>query len=218
MSFHSYRNIGFSFTDAEAACRKWRNRFSGFDSRGKECYISFSKEKEYILLQYFDCEYRLNCENGVLEKRTGTLWTDKLQMNEALAVYHYLGDGTGTIHESGNWVPENSLDPVRIRSNDRMDPLLINFARDYSGRIGELEEKCKMAGGEADRSAGDTAWVFWPFPEIPLKLVFWEKDEEFPAQVRMFVRENATDYVHYEAVSFMIADLFQRIDSFGIME
>ena len=44
------------------------------------------------------------------------------------------------------------------------------------------------------------------------ELVFWEKEEEFSAQVRVFVRENATDYVHYETISFMIADLFQKID------
>lgn len=30
--------------------------------------------------------------------------------------------------------------------------------------------------------------------------------------VKLFARENATDYVHYEAVSFMIADLCERID------
>ncbi|MDY3918411.1 MAG: DUF3786 domain-containing protein [Candidatus Limivivens sp.] len=213
MSFHSYRNIGFSFTDAEAACRKWRERFSGFDSAGKERYITFTREKEYLRLWYFGQEYRLNCGNGVLEKKEGTEWTDRLEMNEALTVYHYLGDGTGNVHESGEWVPESSLDPVRIRSSDRMDPLLVNFAKDYSGKTEELEKRCKIAGGEYEKSAGDTAWIFFPFPEIPLKLVFWEKDEEFPAQVKVYARENATDYVHYEAVSFMIADLFQKIDA-----
>lgn len=218
MGFHSFRNIGFSFTDAEVTCRKWRDRFSGFDSEGKERYITFTKDKEYILLRYFGLEYRLNCGNGVLEKKEGNLWTDKLQMNEALAVYHYLGDGTGNIHEAGNWVPESSLDPVRIRSNDRTDPLFVNFANDYSGRIHELEKRCKLAGGEYEKSSGDTAWIFLPFPEIPVKLVFWEKDEEFSAQVRIFVRENATDYVHYEAVSFMIADLFQKIDMLNVTE
>lgn len=218
MGFHSYRNIGFSFTDAETTCRKWRTLFSGFDSAGKERCITFTEEKEYILLQYFGGEYRLNCKNGVLEKKDGTQWTDGLQMNEALAVYHYLGDGSGNIREPGKWVPEHSLDPVRIRSNDRIDPLLVSFANDYSGRMDELEEKCKMAGGEYEKSTGDTAWIFFPFPEIPVKLVFWEKDEEFPAQVRVFVRENATDYVHYEAVSFMIADLFQKIDSLKSVE
>lgn len=40
-----------------------------------------------------------------------------------------------------------------------------------------------------------------------------EKDDEFPAQVKLFARENATDYVHYEEVSFMIADLCERIDA-----
>ena len=213
MGFHSYRNIGFSFTDAEVTCRKWRNKFAGFDSTGKDCYITFTKDKEYLLVRYLGLEYRLNCENGVLEKKDGNQWTDKLQMTEALAVYHYLGDGTGNIHEIGKWVPESSLDPVRIRSNDRTDPLFVNFANDYSGRISELEERCKMAGGEFEESIGDTAWIFFPFPEIPLKLVFWEKDEEFSAQVRVFVRENATEYVHYEAISFMIADLFQKIDA-----
>ena len=211
MGFHSYRNIGFSFTDAEATCKKWRDKFTGFDATGKERYITFMKDNEFILLRYFGVEYRLDCGSGVLEKKDGNLWTDRLQMNEALAVYHYLGDGTGRIHEMGNWVPESSLDPVRIRSNDRTDPLFVSFANDYSGRIGELEEKCKIAGGVYEKSTGDTAWVFYPFPEIPIKLVFWERDEEFSAQVKIFVRENATDYVHYEAVSFMIADLFQKM-------
>ena len=127
----AFRKRLFSFTDAEVTCRKWRDRFSGFDSEGKERYLTFTKDKEYILLRYFGLEYRLNCGNGVLEKKEGNLWTDKLQMNEALAVYHYLGDGTGNIHEAGNWVPESSLDPVRIRSNDRTDPLFVNFANDY---------------------------------------------------------------------------------------
>ena len=88
----------------------------------------------------------------------------------------------------------------------------MKFANDYSGRVHELEERCRRVGGKYEKSIGDTAWTFFPFPEIPIKLVFWEKDEEFPAQIRVFVHENATDYVHYEAVSFMIADLFQKID------
>ena len=212
MGFHAYRNIGFSFTDAETTCGKWRSKFSGFDADGKERYITFKKDGVHILLQYFGKEYRLNCENGVLEKKDGSLWTEKLEMNEALAVYHYLGDGTGDIHEMGKWVPESSLDPVRVRSNDRLDPLFVKFANDYSGRVHELEERCRRVGGKYEKSIGDTAWTFFPFPEIPIKLVFWEKDEEFPAQIRVFVHENATDYVHYEAVSFMIADLFQKID------
>lgn len=213
MGFHSYRNIGFSFTDAAITCRKWRDNFSGFHTEGKEKYITFLREKEYVRLLYFGREYRLNCGNGVLEKKEDTLWTDKLEMNEALAVYHYLGDGTGKIHDAGNWVMESSLDPVRIRSNDRTDPLFVSFAKEYTGKISELEERCRALGGKYDESTGDTAWIFLPFPEIPIKLAFWEEDEEFPAQVKVFVRENATDYVHYEAVSFMIADLFQKIAS-----
>ena len=53
MGFHAYRNIGFSFTDAETTCGKWRSKFSGFDADGKERYITFKKDGVHILLQYF---------------------------------------------------------------------------------------------------------------------------------------------------------------------
>lgn len=225
MGFHSYRNIGFSFTDAEASCRKWREKFTGFDPEGREEFLSIRPEQGFVYTKYLECHYRLNCENGVLEKETQEdqadqlpgkedreKWTDQLLMNEALAVYHYIGDSTGFIRQPGNWVPESALDPVSIRSNDRTNPLFNGFARAYSGWMQELDVRCKSAGGCHENSPGDTAWTFYPFPEIPVKVAFWERDEEFPTQVKVFVRENAIDYVHYEALAFMIADIFTKID------
>ena len=72
MGFHSYRNIGFSFTDAKTTCQKWRDRFTGFCSEEKESWLTFFKEEEYIRIVYFGQEYRLNCRNGVLEKKGDT--------------------------------------------------------------------------------------------------------------------------------------------------
>ena len=72
MGFHSYRNIGFSFTDAKTTCQKWRDRFTGFCSEEKDSWLTFFKEEEYIRIVYFGQEYRLNCRNGVLEKKGDT--------------------------------------------------------------------------------------------------------------------------------------------------
>lgn len=211
MGFHSYRNIGFSFTDAETTCRKWREKFTGFDWRENSRFITVQAYDHYAEVIYLGNPYRLDTISGVLEKKSEGIWTDRLQMNEALAVYHYLGDEKKLLHQPGEWIPENMLDPVRIRTSDRMDPLLVSFAKEYTGSVLELDEKCELAGGIREQSYGDTAWVFYPFPEIPIKLVFWDADEDFPAQVKVYVKENATDYVHYEAVSFMIADIFVSI-------
>lgn len=212
MGFHSFKNIGFSFVDAEAACRKWREKFTDFDPAGRDAYLSVHIQDHFVYTSYLGTDYRLDCETGVLEKRMDDDWTDQLFMNEALAVYHYMGDSKGLIRTPGNWVPESALDPVSIRSNDRTNPLFAGFAKDYSGRMEELEERCRLCGGVRDSKPGDTAWIFYPFPEIPVKLAFWEMDEEFPAQVKVFTRENAVDYLHYEAVAFVIADLFQLLD------
>lgn len=91
----------------------------------------------------------------------GFSFTDKEQYITFTKYKEYM------IHKATAWVPENVLDPVCFRSNDRMDSLFVNFAKDYSGRISELEEKCKIIGGEYEKETGDTAWIFYPFPEIP---------------------------------------------------
>lgn len=212
MGFHSYRNIGFSFTDAETTCRKWREKFIGFDGKENSKYISVEEDEDVIAVSYLGSRYRLCKKDGILEKQTEHGWSDKLQMNEALAVYHYIGDKKNPVHASGEWVPEHTLDPVRIRTSDRIDPLFVSFAREYTGRVDQFAKRCELAGGRFEASSGDTAWVFYPFPEIPVKLVFWDADEDFPSQIKAYVKKSATDLVHYEAVSFMIADIFLKID------
>ena len=137
-------------------------------------------------------------------------WTEDLFMNEALVLYHLLGDVKEDPRQTGRWCSEADLDPVKIRSGNRTDPLLGGFAADFSGRIPELEKAALRLGGTRVEK-GDSSWEFHPIPQIAMRLIFWDADDEFPAQTQVMVDSGVTDYMHYEAVGCMIADLFELI-------
>ena len=43
-------------------------------------------------------------------------------------------------------------------------------------------------------------------------MIFWDSDEDFPAQVQVLVDQRVTDYIHFETVGCLISDLFEKIE------
>ncbi len=210
MGYHSFRNIGYRLTDSEAACTKWREKFRGFDPKTAVSALQLPSDGSYVRITYFGTEYRLRLADGVLEKRISGGWTEDLFMNEALVLYHLLGDVCEHPRSTGIWCSEADLDPVKIRSGNRTDPLLNGFAADFSGKIPELEAAAVRLGGTRIEK-GDSSWEFHPIPQIAMRLIFWDADDEFPAQTQVMVDSGVCDYMHYEAVGCMIADLFELL-------
>ena len=57
-NYHSFRNIGFLFTQAEAICEKWRKVFTGFDPVRAVSVYGLKREEPFVYVNYFDGEYR----------------------------------------------------------------------------------------------------------------------------------------------------------------
>ena len=50
---------------------------------------------------------------------------------------------------------------------------------------------------------------------MQIQLIFWDADEDFPAQVQVLVDERITDFIHYETVGCIISDLFEKLENSG---
>jgi hypothetical protein len=74
-------------------------------------------------------------------------------------------------------------------------PLEERFGRDLSGffQVGELL-------GAERRSSGDGGLAFQVFPKLPVEVILWEADEEFPAQVSFTVPSNLDRFWQLDAV------------------
>ncbi|MDR3038839.1 MAG: DUF3786 domain-containing protein [Candidatus Adiutrix sp.] len=68
----------------------------------------------------------------------------------------------------------------------------------------------RLEGRDRGRDpSGGRAWLFHPFPKVPLKLIHHEADEEFEAGYRLLFDTSATAFMEFEALGFL-AGLFQR--------
>lgn len=225
INYHAYQNRGFAFSTFEEIEKQWTARFAGFKPDRIARILDLPYDENFLYIRYFGEEYRLNLKLGRIEKKSEEPyeiepdpdkvpleegWHGILLANEAMAIYHILFYTVDDPKLSGNLVQNASLDPRHVR-HPQEDVLFNDFLKDFTQGIATLKPACEAAGGEARSSKADLCYVFYPFPQIPMQLNYWEADEDFPAQVKVLVDEKITDYVHVETTGCMVSDLFERI-------
>lgn len=212
VNFHAFQNIGVLFAECEALYDQWTQEFSEFEPERISRILNLKYDEEYLYITYFGILYRLKLKDGKLSKQeTDGRWQDNLYFNESMVIYHLLKYTKDCPGKAGIWVPNESLDGRATRNRNIPDPLLTPFARKWSGKCEELKKACQQAGGrEFDK--GDVAFQFAAFPFMELQMIFWDADEDFPAQVQVLFDKKVTDYVHFETTGCVIADLFDKIN------
>ncbi len=210
VNYHAFQSRGVLFSNHELVCQQWREEFTGYDPSRIARILRLEADESYLYLNYYQCPYRLRLADGVLEKKEEEDWTGELFFNEAMAVYHLLHYTKDLPVISGKWVPSHTIDGGVSRNPAVKDPLLTPFEKKYAGKIEELRGACLAAGG-AELKAGDLAYEFEVFPQVHLRLVFWDQDEDFPAKAQILVDQCVTDFLHYETVGCVIADLLDQL-------
>ena len=188
VNYHAAQSRGVLFENHEKVSEQWRQEFSQYDPARIKNTLHLETDEEYLYLQYFSSLYRLCLKNGVLEKKSDETWSDQLYFNEAMAIYHFLYYTKDMPVISGSWVPSQTVDGV-VSRRPTADPLL-----------------------DPKLDIGDVGYEFEAFPQVHLRLIFWEAEEDFPAQAQILVDRCVTDFIHYETIGCLIADLLDRLD------
>lgn len=227
VNYHAAQSRGLLLDHSDAGAEQWYQKFRGYDPSRIAALLGLSFDDKYLYVDYYQRRYRLSLAFGTLEKEeqekcqeegkketeeekeTKEGWSRKIYFNEAMAIYHLLLYVREDARVSGTWVASDSVDGVVSRG--RMpDPLLAPFAAEYSGRMEDLKEACLRCGGRP-LDKGDVGFEFEAFPSVHLQLVFYDADEDFPAQASILVDEHITDYLHYETIGCLICDLLDQI-------
>ncbi len=211
--YHAYQNRGYLLADHEADAEIWYRQFSGYDPSRISGILNLAADREFLYIPYFGKEYRLCLENGHLQKKTGEdTWSEDIYFNEGMAIYHLLSYTKDTPLHAGVWVQSESLyGVVSRRDPGGEDPLTGRFSRMFDGRAEQLSKACREAGGVRQQQ-GDLCFDFAMFPFLTLRLVFWDGDDEFPAQTNILVDKCVTDYIYYGTIGCLISDLLERIE------
>ena len=170
-----------------------------------EC--DFQESAKRLGLEYFNggiqvCflkrEYRITLDG--VEALDGQPFNSN---NGSVLLYYLLSNGRGD--------PENSF--VLFESIPRMisglgfqnrmmsRPLERKFGNDY---VKFSEAAAKLGGIEEESQIGKHLWKFSVLPKIPLKIVFYEADDEFPTNIQIMLDKTALQFLEFECLAFMV--------------
>lgn len=120
-----------------------------------------------------------------------------------ILLYNYLVRGGGPM-PTGRWVPIENL-PGALSKGPELDAVceakLAAACRENGSKA--LGEACRRAGGtQIEAGNADLACRFPGLPKVPLLLLIWEGDEDFPPRAKLLMDETVAE--HLDADSLLV--------------
>ena len=122
--------------------------------------------------------------------------------NRSVLAYYTLSKGVG--EPAFSYVSISNLaGPGIIFSTDikwMTDPLGKTFSGDY---VTFSETMCRLGGVfNGKLKSSGYSWLLKALPKIPLQIVYYDEDDEFPCEVRILFDENASRFMEFECLAF----------------
>lgn len=148
-------------------------------------------------------------EPGGIQKENGA----QLNQWEQVFIYNHMAQG-GKARPTGNWKAfqelPNTVSKMKSMHAHVEDPL----AEQFGGKTAAIEAAAKKIGGQdqsAEHPTADAAWLFTPLPRLPVMLLFWDRDDEFKAKVKLLFDETISLHLDIESILFLSERLTQLL-------
>ncbi|HJB16686.1 MAG TPA: DUF3786 domain-containing protein [Candidatus Blautia excrementipullorum] len=135
---------------------------------------------------------------------------DPVTCYERLNVYTLFGYVSSLAHYKDDWVRFDRLKGTSPFSKAFQEGVIGPFSRMFSGHVKELSRACEKLGGKK-LPWSDAGYELKAFECIPVRFLFWDGDDEFPAQGNVLFDVSATDFIHGESVVTIAAIGLDRI-------
>ncbi len=153
----------------------------------------------HVLIPFLGRAYRITREGA---KPEDNLPADVNTLSVLL--YYVFSEGSGEPKQK--YVPFFRLTGVLEgqwgQTRDVMrDPLIREFGGDY----GKFVRAAERLGGKCEsETVGRHDWLFLLLPKIPAQVVYYEADEEFPAEIQILLDETAPRFLEFECLAFLV--------------
>ncbi|MDA8137204.1 MAG: DUF3786 domain-containing protein [Desulfobacteraceae bacterium] len=147
--------------------------------------------------------------NDGVRRSDGRRFSDNL----GSVIIHYLLNASGS-RPAGKFVTFAELaGPLFKASSYSGSALELPIIKCFAGRVSELLQTAADLGGRRGGEAGLGALslIFEPLPHIFLQLIFYDRDEEFPARATLLFDVNATQFVEFEVLAVLVTEFVRSL-------
>jgi len=93
----------------------------------------------------------------------------------------------------------------------RQDPVAEAYKGDY-GRLAAHLEKLGFVF-EGEKAGGQYVWCYTLFPKLPVKIIWYEGDDEYPSKVQMLFDRTAIEYLRFEPLAALNMSFIRALAS-----
>lgn len=191
-----------------ALCDDWRKKYLALDRNEmkERFHLEGGGEAQYIV--YFNQRYRLDQLTGMIVLEEDPERT--LPFNAVMTIYHLFYYSKPWARVSGRFVPFRDVKRAAPFDAAFKRNVLDAAARIFSGHLEELHQACRALNGKPLKQ-GDAGYQIEAFDCMPLQFIFWDGDDEFPAQANILFDADITDFLHEETVVCVGDELLRRL-------
>lgn len=153
--------------------------------------------EDKLTLTVFDQEVRVDPARELVETRAAGTWRRAGELF-SLVVVVYLAYARN-VSLAGRWVDRQALGCrsfFKGRYNLQLDRLLARFGNAPDEFIARTEQLGATLSGDP----GDAAVRLWLLPKVPVKLVLWRKDEDFPPALTILFDASIEELLPADAI------------------
>ncbi|WP_010253441.1 DUF3786 domain-containing protein [Treponema primitia] len=172
-----------------------------------------------VLINFFDRTYKVSKDNIELINQK-TIWTTASEGYEydlkSVLGYYVLSDAN--IEPLYEYCALGQFSGGVFRESSGMASMANKkFADIFSNDYEKLKKIMNMFGIEYEEGNrdGKYSWNYKILPKIPIKLVFYEGDDEFPSKLQMLYDKNAIKIYNFEQLAVLHGIITQTILSLG---
>lgn len=186
-----------------------RRRFLTFDQAEMIRRFSLKHDELYLYLPFIGQTHRIHRSSGLVE------WLDKdgipheADFNSALSVYDVLCCSKPDCALSGQFAPINSV--AKNYHTQNLGGSVFDSCPAFLSLNPDRLEQALLSLGGIREGKGDIACRINTFPFLPIRIQFWEADDEFPASLQILWDLNTLDYLHYETTYYVAGHLLHRL-------
>jgi len=126
---------------------------------------------------------------------------------------HYILKGSSS-RPAGKFITFAELaGPLFEQSSYSSSALERPIIKRFQGRVPELFEVAALYGGHKGGEAGlgSVSLVFDLLPHILLQLIFYDRDDEFPARATLLFDLNSTQFIDFEVLAVLVTIFVQAL-------
>jgi len=123
--------------------------------------------------------------------------------NRSVLAYYALSQGAG--EPAFSYVPISGLVGSGITFSGNIKWMTDPLGKTFSGDYATFSDTMRSLGGVFNErlQSGGYSWLLQALPKIPLQIVYYEGDDEFPCEVQIMFDQNASRFMEFECLAFL---------------